>query len=33
LAECGATLPTLAPLDELERASAEIARRFGPVVN
>jgi hydroxymethylglutaryl-CoA lyase len=33
LAECGATLPALGPLEELVRASAEIARRFGPRVN
>ena len=33
LNECGAKLPALGPLDELLRASAEIAKRFGPVVN
>jgi len=33
LAECGATLPGVGPLDELIRASAEIARHFGPRVN
>ena len=33
LNECGAKLPELAPLDELMRVSAEIAKRFGPVVN
>jgi hydroxymethylglutaryl-CoA lyase len=33
LAECGATLPALAPLDELIRVSTEIANRFGPHVN
>jgi hydroxymethylglutaryl-CoA lyase len=33
LTECSATLPKLEPLDELIRASAEIARNFGPVVN
>ncbi|HEY4380036.1 MAG TPA: hydroxymethylglutaryl-CoA lyase [Acidobacteriaceae bacterium] len=33
LNECGAKLPDLGPLDELMRVSAEIARRFGPVVN
>jgi hypothetical protein len=32
LNECGAKLPDLGPLDELVRASGEIARRFGPVV-
>ena len=33
LNECGANLPDLGPLDELIRASGEIARRFGPVVH
>jgi hydroxymethylglutaryl-CoA lyase len=33
LAECGATLPRLENLEELVRASAEIARRFGHLVN
>jgi hydroxymethylglutaryl-CoA lyase len=33
LNECGAQLPMLGPLEELIRASAEIARRYGPVVN
>jgi hydroxymethylglutaryl-CoA lyase len=33
LSECGAKLPAVGPLEELMRASAEIARRFGPVVN
>lgn len=33
LAECGATVPQLGPLDELMRASAEIAKLFGPKVN
>jgi len=33
LAECGAMLPELGPLDELVRVSGEIALRFGPVVN
>lgn len=33
LNECGARLPDLGPLDDLSRASAEIASRFGPVVN
>lgn len=33
LAECGATMPQLGPLDELIRASAEIAKLFGPKVN
>jgi len=32
LHECGAKLPELEPLDELMRVSAEIAKRFGPVV-
>jgi hydroxymethylglutaryl-CoA lyase len=32
LNERGARLPDLGPLDELVRASGEIARRFGPVV-
>lgn len=32
LAECGATLPRLEPLEEVIRTSAEIAARFGPVV-
>jgi hydroxymethylglutaryl-CoA lyase len=33
LNECGAQLPMLGPLEELIRASAEIARRYGSVVN
>jgi hypothetical protein len=33
LTECGATLPKLEPLEDLVRASADIARNFGPVVN
>jgi hydroxymethylglutaryl-CoA lyase len=33
LAECGAELPALGPLDDLQRASAEIAKRFGAVAN
>jgi hydroxymethylglutaryl-CoA lyase len=33
LAECGAGLPALGPLDDLMRASAEIAKRFGAVAN
>jgi hydroxymethylglutaryl-CoA lyase len=33
LAECGATLPAIGPLGDLIRASAEMARLFGPVVN
>ena len=33
LAECGAAVPAIAPLDELIRASAEIARLFAPVVH
>jgi hydroxymethylglutaryl-CoA lyase len=33
LNECGASLPSLAPLDELTRASAEIAKRFAKPVN
>ncbi|MGA1982431.1 MAG: hydroxymethylglutaryl-CoA lyase [Acidobacteriaceae bacterium] len=33
LAECGATLPALGPLEELIGANAEIASRFGPRVN
>jgi hydroxymethylglutaryl-CoA lyase len=33
LTECGATLPRLEPLEELIRASAEIAGNFGPAVN
>jgi hydroxymethylglutaryl-CoA lyase len=33
LTECGATLPTLGPLEELIGASAEIAKRFGPRLN
>lgn len=33
LAECGAELPTLGPLGDLMRASAEIAKRFGAVAN
>ena len=33
LSELGAVLPNLGPLDELSHASAEIAKRFGPVVH
>jgi hydroxymethylglutaryl-CoA lyase len=33
LAECGATLPALGPLEELIRINSEIARRFGPPIN
>jgi hydroxymethylglutaryl-CoA lyase len=33
LAECGAELPTFGPLDDLMRASAEIAKRFAAVAN
>jgi hydroxymethylglutaryl-CoA lyase len=33
LSECGAKMPALGPLDELTRASAEIARLFGHAVN
>jgi len=33
LAECGAELPTLGPLEGLLQASAEIAMRFGAVAN
>jgi hydroxymethylglutaryl-CoA lyase len=32
LTECGASLPAFGPLDDLVRASAEIAKLFGPVV-
>lgn len=32
LAECGATLPALAPLEDLIDTSTEIARRYGPRV-
>jgi len=33
LAECGATVPPIGPLEELIHAGAEIAKLFGPVVN
>jgi hydroxymethylglutaryl-CoA lyase len=33
LKECGASLPRLEPLEEVIQASAEIARRFGPVAH
>jgi hydroxymethylglutaryl-CoA lyase len=33
LAECGAEVPTLGPLDDLMRASTEIAKRFAAVAN
>lgn len=33
LDECGAKLPELGPLDELIRASAEIGRKFGAMMN
>jgi hydroxymethylglutaryl-CoA lyase len=33
LNECGASLPAFGPLDDLLRASAEIAKHFGPVVH
>jgi hydroxymethylglutaryl-CoA lyase len=32
LTDCGASLPAVGPLEDLIRASAEIAKRFGPVV-
>ena len=33
LAECGASLPVLGPLEELVHAGAEIAEHFGPPLN
>jgi len=33
LIECGAELPRIGPLEDLIRASTEIASRFGAVAN